>query len=285
MSPEPATPKPPDRTRRAVILATVGIVVIMGLAMFYVAVVAPLRETHWAVDKYHFAFSGQPSGQLIKRLGGPERAVRRLVTYLCLPRWMGTNRRGALEALGEFGPEAKNAVSVLVKMLGDAEAGVRDRAAWVLGEIGPEAKEAVPVLEKLLQDESWGVRETTAETLGLIGHGARKALPALREALAKCTMDTDVDEIVTIVKAIWRIGGKSVISETELKAISEVVVFGPSHRTTSRLRAIRALVAMGAVARSEERALEHAARKDQSKTVRAAAADALKKIRGEEPAP
>ena len=45
-TPEAAAPKPPDRSRRAAVIATVGIVVILGLAVFCVAVVAPLREVH-----------------------------------------------------------------------------------------------------------------------------------------------------------------------------------------------------------------------------------------------
>ena len=45
-----ASPKPPDRSRRAVILATVGIVVIIGVAVFYVAVVAPILKTRAAVE-------------------------------------------------------------------------------------------------------------------------------------------------------------------------------------------------------------------------------------------
>ena len=69
------TPKPPDRSRRAVILATVGIVVILGVAVFYVAVIAPFLKTRAVVREPPFALV---TSNCIERLGGERAALRRL---------------------------------------------------------------------------------------------------------------------------------------------------------------------------------------------------------------
>ncbi len=93
-------------------------------------------------------------------------------------------REAAADALGEMGPEAKDAVPALIQTLGDGDEHVRRAAADALGEMGPEAKEAVPALLQALEDAEWSVREAAAVALGKIGPEAKEAVAALIQALA-----------------------------------------------------------------------------------------------------
>ena len=76
-------------------------------------------------------------------------------------------------------------VERLIRELQDTDSDVRSIAAVALGEIGPEAEDAVPILIKLLQDQDAEgfVRANAATALGKIGEGASKAVPALINAL------------------------------------------------------------------------------------------------------
>jgi HEAT repeat protein len=61
----------------------------------------------------------------------------------------------ALEALATIGPDAKEAVPGLIKLLGDNRgSGIRTAAADALGAIGPDAKEALPALERLRREDA-----------------------------------------------------------------------------------------------------------------------------------
>jgi len=240
---EDNTRKPIDKSRRAVILATVGIVVILGLAVFYVAVVAPPWETHRVVRKFapdntiafpYFGGHGEKSPDAVARLGGPERAADRLAAYLRLPRWMKADRyratyllgwcgpcavppltktlcdadayvrRYAAWALGKNGSDVKAAVSALVKALRDTNADVREETAKALGKIGPEAKAAVPALVKALGDRNWRVRYCAASALGFIGREAKEAVPALKRLLK----DSDASVHSAAAEALKKIRGE-----------------------------------------------------------------------------
>jgi HEAT repeat protein len=86
-------------------------------------------------------------------------------------------RGHAFIALGEFGPEARSAVPVLVEVLRDTRNNVvlRRFAASALGEIGPDAKAAVPELLEALKDRSdvkkngTPLHQLAAESLKKIG--------------------------------------------------------------------------------------------------------------------
>jgi hypothetical protein len=63
-------------------------------------------------------------------------------------------RREAARALGEIGPEAKDAVPELVEALGDEDVDLI--AVWTLGQIGPAARAAVPAIRQWLKKiDSW----------------------------------------------------------------------------------------------------------------------------------
>ena len=76
-------------------------------------------------------------------------------------------------------------VERLIRELQDTDSDVRSIAAVTLGEIGPEAEDAVPILIKLLQDQDAEgfVRANAATALGKIGEGASKAVHTLINAL------------------------------------------------------------------------------------------------------
>ena len=60
-------------------------------------------------------------------------------------------------------------VQELIHRLKDSDWRVRYAAVCALGEIGPEAKEAVPALVAVLKDEDKDVRYAAAWALGQIG--------------------------------------------------------------------------------------------------------------------
>jgi HEAT repeat protein len=74
-------------------------------------------------------------------------------------------------------------VDELVINLQGSDPDVRYRAARALSDIGPEAKDAVPVLIKCLKDRSPDVRFEAALALGAIGQAAEAAIPAISECL------------------------------------------------------------------------------------------------------
>jgi HEAT repeat protein len=86
-------------------------------------------------------------------------------------------RISAADALGQIGPEAKEAVPALIAALKDQEQNVRNFAANTLGQIGPEA---MPALIAALKDQEADVRSYTAMALGGIGPDA---VPPLIAAL------------------------------------------------------------------------------------------------------
>ena len=104
----------------------------------------------------------------------------------------------AIHAVGEIGPEASEAIPILVDtirqtrnrdkrillacnhallgmgkeivpymitLLKDDDWEIRRGAAWMLGKVGPEAKDAVPALTEALHDTSPAVRTKAAEAL------------------------------------------------------------------------------------------------------------------------
>ena len=164
---EPQAP-PPDRSRRAVVIATVGIVVIMGVALFIGAVVVPVVQVHKAIGpasqrlsvhkekdgSYGIGvFSGIPAGTSppvapVEMLGGEDAAVRKVRIYLMMPRKL-VKRREAVFLLRRCGPKA---LDVLVGLLNDGDVEIRRHAAWALGEIGSNAVGVEDALKGMFKD-------------------------------------------------------------------------------------------------------------------------------------
>ena len=143
-------------------------------------------------------------------------------------------RRGAAEALGAVGGDAKStipalakamndsdlevitvasvslskygkqAVPVLQEALADKDNQVRRHAAEALAKIGPDAKDAVPDLLKAYQAEGKQMKRATStvkasyvEALGAIGPDAKEAIPVFEAFLAERNPDRELRRVVT----------------------------------------------------------------------------------------
>ena len=115
-------------------------------------------------------------------------------------------RKMAASALGEIGPDARQAIPALIQALGDVDEGVRRRVALSLGEMGAEARSAAPALILTLRDGSSSVRRWAAAALGEIGPTAPAAIPALIAALAQ----DDMRDRAVVVAALVKMGGRAV---------------------------------------------------------------------------
>jgi HEAT repeat protein len=87
----------------------------------------------------------------------------------------------AVDALGELGADAAEAVPALVEALQRNEPEVCWHICRTLGAIGEDAKSAVPALAKLLKDENAHVRGYAAFALGRMGKAAEPVADALIE--------------------------------------------------------------------------------------------------------
>jgi HEAT repeat protein len=140
-------------------------------------------------------------------------------------------RLHAVAALGEMGPQAREAVPALVEALRDVR--IRDEVLKALGNIGSETPEAapayleslrieglrmlaaeklerigrpaVPTLIDALKDEDPDIRETAARILGNLGPQADQAVPALTAALK----DPDRGVSVQAAIALGKIGPRA----------------------------------------------------------------------------
>jgi HEAT repeat protein len=117
---------------------------------------------------------------------GPDRAyeaVPVLLKELSKPgldasiRVNGANALGLILGRMKDEPETryvKDAVTILIRMLGDTQGIIKYRAAQALGrigtrDIGPEAKAAIPGLIRLVNDPiTWEVRQAAVQALGFI---------------------------------------------------------------------------------------------------------------------
>ena len=207
-------------------------------------------------------------------------------------------RRSTAEALGNFGPAAKPAVSELLKMLNNDDEITRVNAAvalWkidrhpkavpallellrqgnssqayaaavALGDMGQEAKTIAPALIEALHSPSADVRRAASRSLGQLGNAA---FPALTKA--KALQDPDAQARRMVIEALSWMGPDAV----------PALIFAMKDASPAvRRSAARALGNLGSEAKPARSALEAAA-SDPQADVRAAAAKALQRIRGE----
>ena len=183
-------------------------------------------------------------------------------------------RLKALEVLAAIGPAAQAAVPELAALLADADPMVRSEAAVALASIGAEAAPAVPALEKMLGDDApMDVRYATAFALGRIGPAAKPAVPRLLE-LVKSS-----DEIMATV-ATW--ATLKIEPQDATLVDSAIPLLRKALRGANDMARLEAAVALGDIgprASSAIPILELVSEEDSSRQVRAAAADALAKVR------
>jgi HEAT repeat protein len=213
-------------------------------------------------------------------------------------------RVAAVSGLRSMGRVAEPAIRALVRALGDELGNVIGPAEDALIELGPLA---VPALTAAADQSAFEGRYFAIVTLGRIGPKAASSVPVLLRALneddeyayvaagalfdigpaagkeaasaleARLKQATDPDWRARLAGALWRVSGHA---ETVLPAFVELL---SSEDETLRGRAAWFLAEMGPGAAEAIPSLERLL-KDGSRDVREAAAEALKKIRGEEAA-
>jgi HEAT repeat protein len=108
----------------------------------------------------------------------------------------------AAQFLGDFGPDAADAVGPLTALLKADDKNLRMQVVAALGRIGPGARAAIPHLLTALKDNNPEVGVRAIAALGNMGPAAQDALPALI-AVARVR---DKDRALSAVAALGRIG-------------------------------------------------------------------------------
>jgi HEAT repeat protein len=123
-------------------------------------------------------------------------------------------RVGAVSALMQLGPKARDAVPALIEALMDLKDSHyqdrRDFAASTLGLIGSEAKGAIPALAAIVRDkkESPPLRNACLYALANIASAAREALPSIREELKDDPLE--IDQIMSVIQKMQSDGAAKV---------------------------------------------------------------------------
>jgi HEAT repeat protein len=184
-------------------------------------------------------------------------------------------RNAAMEILAELDAASLPAIDEMVAGLSDADPRYRSSAAMAIAAIGAEAKGAVAPLEQLLGDDSAPAeaRLTAAYALGRIGPAAAAAEPLLRRLA-----DSDDEMMATV--CIWA-ALKIKPEDATLfdAAIPKLRRALQREQELARLEAAIALGEIGPRAATALPMLELLAEEDPSRTVRAAAEEAVRRIR------
>ncbi|MGO8672507.1 MAG: HEAT repeat domain-containing protein [Capsulimonadaceae bacterium] len=146
-------------------------------------------------------------------------------------------RLSVVDALGEIGPSAKQAVRAIIPLLHDPDVDVRVHAASTLGNIGAlhtldlqtgelltvapvPAKFVVPALVRALDSPGTDLRAMAAKSLGKIGSPAAAAVPALLRALN----DTDPGVRSSAAEAVAQIGAPISTLPTFIRLLDDPAV-------------------------------------------------------------
>jgi HEAT repeat protein len=215
---------------------------------------------------------GLAAGGALIRLGRD--AVGALTKALAVPE----TRNAAMELLAEIGADAQPALEAMVAGLSDEDPGYRSNAAMAIAALGPRAKGAVPALEKMLGDEAAvpESRYTAAYALGSIGPEAVAAEPLLRK------LAESEDELMATVGVWAALKIKPDDATLFDAAIPKLRHALQREQELVRLEAAVALGEIGPRAATALPMLEMLAEEDPSKTVRAAAAEAVRRIKASE---
>jgi HEAT repeat protein len=141
------------------------------------ALVAALEDSEPAVRAAALAALVQIDAEL------PEGSIAKLAGFLTSQD--ADARADAIQALGQLGPDAAEALPAIEVALTDDSSEIRHSAAWALGNMGEqEGARAVPALTTLLKtDPDEDVRAQAAWALGEMGVSAEPAADALLAAL------------------------------------------------------------------------------------------------------
>lgn len=142
-----------------------------------------------------------------------------------------TARLSAIRALGAFGPQAAEAIPVLVEALEDQSWDGRDAAAEALGLIKQVTPEVLAALVRALHDPDERVRMASARALGR----CRVGDPAAIEGLTQVLGDSDMNVQLAAIEALAEIGPPAKASLAELQKLAEI---GPNLVRSSAQEAI-----------------------------------------------
>jgi HEAT repeat protein len=212
---------------------------------------------------------GMSAGAALVRL--EEVAVGEIKEALANP----ATRLKALEVAAALGAAGKAAEAEIEALLTSDDPLVQGEAAVALASMGPDAAAAVPALQKLLGDDRpANLRYAVTYALGRIGGAAKAAVPRLIE------LSKSDDELMATV-ATWAAlkiePQDAALLESAIPLLRKALRGG---QELARLEAAVSLGDIGGQARSAIPILELVAEDDASRAVRAAAAEALAKIRG-----
>jgi HEAT repeat protein len=182
-------------------------------------------------------------------------------------------RERAMQVLAKVGPEAATAVPELVKIIQNPDAKHKIEALFVIGAIGPKASAAVPAAVAALSHTDVQVQQTAAFALGKIGPEAKEAVTPLKKLAASS------DDLVKLT-AIWALLQIGPRSEDLVKMALPLLTAGL--KSTQELVRIEAAISLGEIGKGAASALPalQAAANDSSSSVREAATEAIKKIKG-----
>lgn len=212
---------------------------------------------------------GTAAGAALVRLGGD--AVAAVEPLLAKP----ATRLAAAEVLAAVGPAAKPALPALVAALADPEEDFAGDAALAIAAIGPDAASAVPDLQKRLADDVPAeVRYAAAFALGSLG-------PAAEPAAARLAELSQSEDTLLATVAVWAAlkikPGETALFDRAVPLLRRALT---SEREIVRLEAAVSLGEIGPAAKTAIPMLEMVAEDDPAKAVRAAAAAAVKRVRG-----
>jgi HEAT repeat protein len=212
---------------------------------------------------------GLAAGGALIRLGGD--AVGALSEALAVP----DKRNAAMEILAELDAAALPALEAMIAGLSDEDPSYRGNAAMAIAALGPAAKAAVPALEKLLGDEAASPesRYPAAYALGSIGPEAVAVEPLLRK------LSESGDEMLATVCVWAALKIKPEDASLFDAAIPKLRQALQREQELARLEAAVALGEIGPRAATALPMLEMLAEEDPSRTVRAAAEEAVRRIR------
>jgi HEAT repeat protein len=180
-----------------------------------------------------------------------------------------------MEILTAIGPASRPATDAIIQALSDSDPLFQGDAAMAIAAIGPQAGAAVPALQKILASSGGdpGPRYSCVYALGSIGAAADSAVEKLIEL-------TRSDDKMLATVAVWaalkiRPADRSLV-ETAVPLLRQAL---RGEQELVRLEAAVALGDIGSAARTAIPILELIAEEDPVKSVRAAATEALAKVR------